>query len=108
MLHSCCYFIVAAAGELKQTEAVAERIGEQREAPVRMVLRRLLDRGTRGDCACDGGFDVLDNEIEMHRRPMAAVVTLPVSRGRGTRNGRLRQAGGRGGNTGEAGPGLEE
>src|SRR5262245_6344023 len=102
-----CDLVVTATGELEQAEAVAERVGEQREAPVCMVLRHLLDGGAGGDGSFGGGFDVVDDEIEVHRGPVAVVVTLPVRRWRGARAGRFGQEVDRRGAADELRPSVE-
>src|SRR5688572_29057842 len=77
--------VVTPAGELDEAKAVAERIGEEREAPVGVLLGRLLERCAGGGCALDGAIDIVDREIEVHRRPVAAVAAPFFRSGRGRR-----------------------
>jgi len=74
--------VIAPAEELDQADAVAERVGKERELAPFVRGGRAFDARAGGLGACHRGVDVGDDEIEMHRRPVAAV-TAPVGRGRG-------------------------
>src|SRR5690606_20755500 len=78
--------VVAPADELHEAEAVPEGIGQQGELPSASHGDGLLERRTRGHGALDGFLDVVDDEIEMHRRPMPLVRPHHVRGGRDRRS----------------------
>src|SRR5690606_7813323 len=65
--------VVASPQELHEAEAVPEGIGHQRELSPPLNRHRLLDRRPGRNRALHGFLDVVDDEIEMHRRPMPLV-----------------------------------
>jgi hypothetical protein len=67
------YFVVAAAEELDETNAVAEGIGHVGDAAPVIGLDLTLDRGAGFNCPADNGLKFQDDKIEMHWRPMSSI-----------------------------------
>src|SRR5690349_18428953 len=57
--------VVAAAPELEQAEAIAERVGHVGHASPLLLLDVALERGARGPGALDDGVEVCDGEVQM-------------------------------------------
>ena len=74
--------IVATTGELEQAEPVPEGVSHHRDAVPFVRADRLLEPRTRCLGPADRGRHVRDDEVQVHRRPMASVVA-PLRRGRG-------------------------
>src|SRR5262249_18841490 len=68
-------FVVAAAQELDQTNAVTEGIGQMRDAAPIMRLDLPLDRGAGCNCLAHGSIEFGDDEIKMHWCPMSSIAT---------------------------------
>ena len=66
-------FVVAAIQELDETDAVAERVGHGRDLSPIVGPDIAFERGAGLQRAVDGFADVFDDDIEMHRRPVAAI-----------------------------------
>jgi hypothetical protein len=69
------YCFVAAVSELQQAEAVAERIGHERDTAPIVGVELALD-----DCACrlsslNRRAKVIHGDVEVNRRPVPALVT---------------------------------
>ena len=52
---------------------MAERIMQQREAPVGLLTRRCLENGTRSERSSNGGVEVSDDEVQVQGRPVSSV-----------------------------------
>jgi len=54
---------------LQQTKPVSERIGQHRDPPIRRIARCHLEDRTGGKCARDRCIDIVDDDVDMQRRP---------------------------------------
>jgi hypothetical protein len=66
-------FVIAAAKELDQTEAVAERVGQDGDVAPNLDLGFALELGAGSKSARQGGLDIIDDQIEMHGGPVTRV-----------------------------------
>src|SRR5262249_14025522 len=83
--------VVAPPDKLNQAEPIAEWVREQRPLPVAMRFDLRLRRRARGEDARAGGLDVVDDEVEVDRGPVAPVVAGGCAGSR-SRAGRRHQA----------------
>src|SRR6266545_2402786 len=77
--------------ELKETEAVAERVGHPGQEPPGPFFDAALEPGACRPGAGDRRLDVPDGQVEMDRRPMAAIVPSRLRPLEGLRAGLIHQ-----------------
>ena len=54
-----------------------ERIGQHRDPSIRRIARGRLEHGTGAHRARDGGIDIVNDDVDMQRRPVP-LVAAPV------------------------------
>src|SRR4029453_4919982 len=66
--------IISGADELQDAEPVAERIAHSGDATPREGLNSIFKLGPGRQRALDRRFNILDLKVQMHRRPVAAII----------------------------------
>src|SRR5262245_29039516 len=84
-----CDLVVAAAGELQKAKSVAERIREIRDVSPSVRFGGAFAASAGGDGPAIGRLEIGDDEVEMNRGPVTAVIARHFRAGKRRRAGRL-------------------
>jgi hypothetical protein len=66
--------IISGADELQDAEPVTERIAHSGDATPREGLNSIFKLGPGRQRALDRKFNIFDLKVQMHRRPVAAII----------------------------------
>src|SRR5208337_3095403 len=73
-------FVIAATKELNEAEAVSERIRQDGDLAICLDTDPALDPRADCDCPGQGGLDIVDDHIDMHRGPVTIVAAQILAR----------------------------